>query len=104
MPRVVAYAVVREEPPRVFVAEDVDTLQWVLALQLVAVTDPRVLSDDDVLAIRASLLDERWSDAVLQWMSATSTVVDVYPSHDLYEADDVDLGPAELQFRPLFRD
>lgn len=104
MPRVVAYAVVREEPPQVFVADDVDTLHWVLALHLVAATDPRALSSEDVVALRASLLDERWSDAVLLWMSATSTVVDVYPSHDLYEADDVDLGPAELQFRPLFRD
>ena len=36
MGTVVACAVVRDDPPRVFVAEDLDTLNWVLANQLVA--------------------------------------------------------------------
>ena len=35
---VVACAVVRDDPPRVFVAENLDTLNWVLACQLVAAT------------------------------------------------------------------
>jgi hypothetical protein len=104
MPGVVACAVVRDDPPRVFIADDEDTLQWVLALQLVASTDSRSLSRDTVEAIRDALLDEQWGEAVSLWMSATSTVVDVYPSYDAYEADDVDLAEAELQFRPLFRD
>ena len=34
----VACAVVRDDPPRVFVAQDIDTLNWVLACQLVAKT------------------------------------------------------------------
>ena len=38
MGTVVACAVVRDDPPRVFVAEDLDTLNWVLACQLVAKT------------------------------------------------------------------
>jgi hypothetical protein len=104
MPRVVACAVVRDEPPQVFVADDEETLNWVLALRLVAATDPRSLPDATVESLRAALLDERWGEAVLVWMSATSTVVDVYPSYDLHLAGDVELAEAELQFRPLFRD
>ncbi len=38
MGTVVACAVVRDDPPRVFVAENLDTLNWVLACQLVAKT------------------------------------------------------------------
>lgn len=104
MPRVVACAVVRDEPPQVFIADDVDTLHWVLALRLVAATDPRSLARDTVQSIRRSLLDEQWSDAVLHWIAATSTAVDVYPSYDLFDIDDLDLAAVELQFAPLFRD
>lgn len=38
MPRSVACAVVHDEPPTVFVAEDLETLNWVLALNLIART------------------------------------------------------------------
>ena len=38
MSTLVACAVVRDDPPRVFVAQDIDTLNWVLACQLVAIT------------------------------------------------------------------
>ena len=104
MPGVVACAVVRDDPPQVFVADDEDTLQWVLALHLVAATDPRSLQRDTVESIRDALLDEQWGDAVSLWMSATGTVVDVYPSYDLHRLADIELAPVELQFRPLFRD
>ena len=33
---ILSYAVVRTDPPEVYLADDVDTLQWVLALQVVA--------------------------------------------------------------------
>lgn len=36
MSTLVACAVVRDDPPRVFVAHDLATLNWVLACQLVA--------------------------------------------------------------------
>lgn len=104
MPRVVACAVVRDEPPQVFVADDQETLNWVLALQLVAATDPESLPRETVESIRDALLDEQWGDAVSLWMSSTSTVVDVYPSYDMNVASDIELAPVELQFRPLFRD
>jgi hypothetical protein len=69
-----------------------------------ASTDPRSLPAATVASIRDALLDERWGDAVSLWMSATATVVDVYPSFDLHQTRDIELAEAELQFRPLFRD
>lgn len=38
MPKLIAHAVVREDPPRV--AEDEATLNWILALRVVAQTGP----------------------------------------------------------------
>jgi hypothetical protein len=102
--RGVAVAVVRGEAPDVFVAEDIDTLHWVLALEWVARADPTHidvgLRDD----LRQALLDERWADAVIDYMHHLGTAVDVYDGHELYETRDVAMGPTELQFRPLFRD
>ena len=43
----VAYAVVRSEPPQVFLADDVDVLHRVLATELVARTPADVLSAAD---------------------------------------------------------
>ncbi len=102
----VAYAVVRSDPPDVFLADDVETLAKVLALELVARTDARRLDSGKALSIRDALLDERWADALVEWMSYTGTEVDVYTHLHIYSAaetaDDL-LGP-RLQFSPLFRD
>ena len=43
MVEIVACAVVRDDPPRVFVAADQDTLNWVIALRLIAPTPGREL-------------------------------------------------------------
>lgn len=61
----VAYAVVRSEPPQVFLATDVDVLHRVLATELVARTPTNALADGATESVRAALLDERWGDAVL---------------------------------------
>jgi hypothetical protein len=102
MSRLVACAVVRHDPPEVFVAEDIETLNWVLALQVVAATPggslPVAVRDD----LRAALLDERWGDAVELWIVHGDVPVDVYASVDLFAPADVEFAPAELQFRPLF--
>jgi hypothetical protein len=80
MPRVVACAVVRDDPPEVFLAADQDTLNWVLALR-----------------------EERWGEAVALRMRDRPEV-DVYPSFELYIASDVELAAQELEFTPLFKD
>jgi hypothetical protein len=104
MPRLIACAVVHDDPPIVFTAEDQETLNWVLALELVATTHSQDVSADACRELRQALLDERWGDAVIGWMAHTGVAVDVYPSMDLYTADDVEMAPIEVQFRPLFQD
>ena len=51
----VACAVVRDDPPRVFVAEDQETLNWVLALRLIARTPGHELPEDLREQLRAAL-------------------------------------------------
>lgn len=102
----VAYAVVRFDPPEVYLAEDVEVLQRLLALELVANTDPSLLGPDGAEQLRSDLLEERWSDAVLGWMKLSEVAVDVYTFLPVYGAAELpsELIGAQLQFRRLFRD
>jgi hypothetical protein len=104
MSSVVSVAVVRRSPPDVFIAEDIETLSWVLALKLVARTASDDIDDEVREGLRCALLEERWADAVVLWMKAVGVEVDVYSSEQLFGPSDVDFGPTELQFTPLFRD
>lgn len=101
----VAYAVVHDEPPQVFLAEDVDVLARVLALELVARTDPSTLPPDQCEALRTDLLDERWAGAVHRWIQHSGVAVDVYTHLHIYSERDLptELIGAQLQFSPLFR-
>jgi hypothetical protein len=103
MTKTVATAIVHGLPPEVFVADDEETLHWILAIHLVANQDPETLSRQQRTELRRSLLEERWADAVVLWMEVNDTIVDFYSSTTLYEAADVELGPVELQFQRLFR-
>ena len=103
MPRFVAVAVVREDPPEVFVAENESALSWVLALRLIAQTPSRELARNVRDRLRAAILEERWGDAVELWMQ-DHPEVDVYPSFELYTERDVELAAQELEFTPLFQD
>lgn len=104
MPRTVACAVVREDPPEVFVAEDIETLNWVLALRLIARMPGREVPEALREPLRSALLEEQWGDAVTLWMQVLPGEVDVYSSYEFFTADDVAFGPQELQFSPLFQD
>jgi uncharacterized membrane protein len=104
MGAVVACAVVRDDPPRVFVAEDMDTLHWVLACQLVATTPGRELPPGERESLRQALREQRWGDAVFAFIARTGTAVDVYESTELHSAAGAALGPLELQLTPLFAD
>src|SRR3984957_3218778 len=99
---VVACAVVRDDPPRIFVAEDLDTLNWVLACQLVAKTPGRDLPPGERAALRQAMREERWGDAVFAFIARTGTAVDVYESTELHAAAEAAVGPLELQLTPLF--
>ncbi|HCH79607.1 MAG TPA: hypothetical protein DFK16_02485, partial [Acidimicrobiaceae bacterium] len=99
----VAYAVVHTEPPSIFLADDIDVLHRVLALEVVARTDPAMLGAN-AGSICDALLEERWGDAVVAWIQALGTGIDVYDGKSIYTADDLpaDLIGAQLQFTRLF--
>lgn len=102
MPRSIACAVVHDDPPTVLVADDIDTLQWVIALQLIARTPGNELTEPLRGELRQAVRDELWGEAVELWMRVYPGFIDVYPSYDLYTGQDVALGPLEVQFSPLF--
>ena len=101
----VAYAVVHTEPPSIFLADDIELLHRVLALEVVARTDPQLLGDRGD-PIREALLEERWGDATVAWIRATGTGIDVYDGKSVYTDDDLpaDMIGAQLQFTRLFAD
>lgn len=103
MARSVACAVVRDDPPQVFIAEDQETLNWVLALRLIARIPGHELAEGLRDRLRQALRDELWGDAVEMWMQ-NRPEVDVYPSFELYTERDVELAAQELEFTPLFTD
>jgi hypothetical protein len=102
----VAYAVVRDEPPTVYAADTIDVLQRLLALEVVARSLPVDLDVKARERMRKALLDERWADAVVEWIDATGVAIDVYTHLHVYSDDDLpnDLIGAQLQFAPLYRD
>jgi hypothetical protein len=102
----VAYAVTQESEPRVFLAEDATVLSRVLAVELVAATTPSTLSRIDLESMRRALLEERWADAVTQWISATGIYVDAYPSERVWNERQLDEERAGLELRvaPIFDD
>lgn len=93
-----------DDPPTVLVADDIDTLQWVIAIHLIGRTPGRDLEEPLRTELRRAVRDEMWGDAVELWMRVYPGEIDVYPSHDLYTEQDVMLGHLELQFSPLFSD
>ncbi len=103
MPHSVACAVVRDDPPQVFIAEDQATLNWVLALKLIARTPSNELLPGLRDQLRHALRNEQWGQAVELWMQSRPEV-DVYPSVALYTGSDVELAAQELEFTPLFKD
>ena len=100
----VAVAVVRVDPPEVFVAEDPEVLGRVLAVKVVARAAASDLPAKTVRDIRAALLDERWGDAVATWIDATGVVVDAYPDDDLWTDArlDADQTSMEIRLAPVF--
>lgn len=101
----VCCAIVHGDTPDVFLADELETLHWVLALQLVAQSRADQFTEETRELLRAALRDERWADAVATWIDATGQAIDVYPSFAVYTRDGLppDLAMMELQFTPLFR-
>lgn len=102
----VAYAVVRDDPPTVYAADGIDVLQRLLALEVVARTPPARLDEPSRNRMQRALLDERWADAVVEWIDTTGVPIDVYTHMHVYSDIELpnELIGAQLQFSPLFRD
>ena len=101
----VAVGVVRGDLPQVFLAENVEVLGRLLGLDVVART-PADKVGSAAPVIRQALLDERWGDAVLEWMEATGNVVDGYDDEHVWTEDRLEREFAEFELRlsPLFQD
>jgi hypothetical protein len=95
----VAIAIVGSDPPQVFLATDEAVLSRVLALKVVAQTDPLDLSAGSLERIREALLEERWADAVVEWIQATGDAVDAYPDEDVWSESRLDSEVAALEIR-----
>ena len=104
MSKLVSCAVVHDDPPEVFIAEDLETLNWILALKLIARTAGHEIPATIRQRLRSAVSAERWAEAVSIWMEIRPGNIDVYESHDLFDATDVVLAAEELQFSPLFHD
>jgi hypothetical protein len=106
-PSRIAYAVVHRDPPEVFFAEDEHVLSRVLALRLVAQLPANEVSSARRLdAMKEALLEERWADALVEWIDETDTAVDAYPSEEVWHEERLNLEQASMEIRvsPLFTD
>jgi hypothetical protein len=103
----VAFAVVHDDPPRVYIAEDEHVLSRLVALRVVALTRPESLpSPAAVEELRECLLEERWADAIFSWVEMSGIAVDAYPDEVIWTEAALDAERAALEVRmsPLFRD
>jgi len=102
-----AWAVTREETPQIFLADDEHVISRLLALKLVASAQPDDFSAADLEQVRDHLLHERWAEALVLWMNATGTYVDVYPEYvQVWNEKDLDREVASMAIRTsrLFND
>lgn len=104
MRQLVAYAVVRDDPPTVFIAESLDVLHRVLALRLVAQTRSSEVGEGEAELLRELILTEQWGDAVARWIGSTGVPVDVFESLEVWTEAELSAETAELELRftPLF--
>lgn len=100
----VAVAVLRTDPPEVYLASDPEVLGRVLAVQVVARTKATDLPERALQQIRAALLAEEWAEAVATWIGATGVVVDAYPDDDIWTDArlDADATSLEIRMSPVF--
>lgn len=101
----VAVGIVRGDPPQVFVADSDETLGRVLALHVVAQSDPEELHSAGVLEdVRQALLEERWGDAVAGWIDASGEPIDGYPDEIVWTPEVVEAEQTSMEIRlaPIF--
>lgn len=95
----VAVGIVRADPPEVYLAEDEFVLSRVLALKVVAASAPGSFGAGTLERIRSALLDERWADAVVEWIEAIGEPVDGYPDEEVWTEARLDEDTAAMEIR-----
>jgi hypothetical protein len=95
-----AYAIVKTDPPQLFLAENAAVISRLIALKVVAREDAAHFAAGRLGVIRDALLEERWADAVVTWMSATDTFIDVYEEYvPVWTEEDLDADLASMEIR-----
>lgn len=94
-----AWAVVKDDTPEIFLAENADVISRLIALKVVASTDPGTFGDK-IDVVRGHLLHERWADAVVMWIETTGVAIDVYEEYvPVWTHGDLDRELASLAIR-----
>ncbi len=76
-----AVAIVKGDPPQVLLADTAAVMSRLVALHVVAASNPGDFSPEVLAALRTELVEERWADAVVTWMEATGTFIDIYEEY-----------------------
>ncbi len=78
----------------------------VLALRVVAGSDPSDFDASTLERIRVALLEERWADAVGEWISSSREAVDGYPDETVWTSArlDEEVATMEIRVAPIFGD
>ena len=95
----VAVGIVRSDPPEVYLAEDEFVLSRVLALKVVATCSPASFDPGTLERIRLALLEERWPDAVVEWIDAVGDPVDGYPDEEVWTEAQLDEDRVAMEIR-----
>ena len=87
-------------PTRRVGCRNAQVISRLIALKVVAGSNPSTFKPHLVEAVKEHLLHERWADAVLIWMEATDTLIDVYEEHvPIWTEDRLDSEVASMAIR-----
>ena len=104
LPRV-TYAVIHSNglfDQEVLIAADEDSLGEALALEVISQTSPALLGHN-LGEIQSALMERRWADALVAWMDATGSSVDVFPDEPIRSSSlDEQTVELELKLTPVF--
>jgi hypothetical protein len=102
----IAVAIVRSDPPQVFLASNADVLSRLVALKIVARTDPVDISAAALHRIRTALLNEQWDRAVAEWILGSGEAIDAYPDEEVWSERrlDADTAAFEIRLERIFED
>lgn len=95
-----AWAVVNEDTPRIFLADNAQVISRLIALKVVAASPPSTFAPQALAEVHDHLLHERWAEAVLMWIDATGIPIDVYEEYvPVWSEGDLDRDVASMAIR-----